>query len=247
MATFGYFHRTGIELIICKQSEISYPLHNHVSVFTFGFILDGAIELTTDKGSRLYQKNEAFLILPYTPHCINAKSRYTLLSLCINAEWASGLEIEELNSAVTSFLHEAINNLETEKRIQQIFFGFLMICRMIPTPKRTGISEIKTKLERYPERRYTIEEMAKAVHVSKYSFIRIFRNEVGLTPHQFQIQNRIRKAQRLLEGTIETSEAALVTGFFDQSHFIRHFVKLVGLTPTGYRLACNAALPMPVD
>ena len=40
--------------------------------------------------------------------------------------------------------------------------------------------------------------MAQNAFVSKYHFIRRFKAEVGLTPHQFQLQNRIRKAQRLM-------------------------------------------------
>lgn len=64
--------------------------------------------------------------------------------------------------------------------------------------------------------------MADATFMSKYNLIRIFKHEVGLTPHQFLLQNRIRKAQRLLETSATITEVALATGFCDQSHFIRH-------------------------
>lgn len=37
--------------------------------------------------------------------------------------------------------------------------------------------------------------MAQNAFLNKYHFIRSFKAEAGLTPHQFQIQNRIRKAQ----------------------------------------------------
>ena len=62
--------------------------------------------------------------------------------------------------------------------------------------------------------------MAKNALLSKYHFIRNFKAEVGLTPHQFQIQNRIRKAQRLIHKTDTITEVALATGFCNQSHFI---------------------------
>ncbi|MCI9527971.1 MAG: helix-turn-helix transcriptional regulator [Lachnospiraceae bacterium] len=247
MAKLGYLRRNNVELIICKQSTISYPLHNHVSVFTLGFILEGTIELTTDKGSKLYQENDAFLILPYTPHYINAKSCYTLLSLCISTDWVANSEIEKINSVVISFLHEAINNSEVAEKIYRAFCGFILISRMIPLQNETAISRLKTQLEMYPEHRCSIDDMSKITFISKYNLIRAFKNEVGLTPHQFQIQNRIRKAQRLLEGTATIAEAASATGFCDQSHFIRHFGKLVGLTPTDYKLACEVTLPLSVD
>ena len=50
-----YHAETGIELIFCNNSTISYPLHNHVSVLTIGIILDGFVILTTNKKSRSYK------------------------------------------------------------------------------------------------------------------------------------------------------------------------------------------------
>lgn len=95
----------------------------------------------------------------------------------------------------------------------------------------------------YP-RHNDVSVLARAALVSKYQLIRAFKREAGLTPHQFQIQNRVRKAQRLLEGTATMTEAALAAGFCDQSHFIRHFKRLVGLTPTEYKLAYGGTPPL---
>ncbi len=69
-----YSAETGIELIFCKNSIISYPLHNHVSVLTIGIILDGSVVLTTNRETRVYKQNETFAIyaachwhpVPYT-------------------------------------------------------------------------------------------------------------------------------------------------------------------------------------
>ena len=60
---------------------------------------------------------------------------------------------------------------------------------------------------------------------------------MGLTPHQFQLQNRIRKAQRLIHNAETMTEVALSTGFCDQSHFIKQFEKQVGLPPLTYKLS----------
>ncbi len=79
--------------------------------------------------------------------------------------------------------------------------------------------------------------MAQNTFISKYHFIRCFKAEVGLTPHQFQLQNRIRKAQRLIHNTKTITEVALTTGFCDQSHFIKQFKKQVGLLPLTYKLS----------
>ena len=97
----------------------------------------------------------------------------------------------------------------------------------------------KNQLERYPEKKLSIDEMAQSAYISKYHFIRSFKQVVGLTPHQFQIQNRIRKAQHMLNDIDSITEVALTTGFCDQSHFIKQFEKYVGLTPTVYKTSCR--------
>lgn len=46
-----YDRNADIELILCIDSAISYPLHNHVSVLTIGLVLCGAISLTVGDNS----------------------------------------------------------------------------------------------------------------------------------------------------------------------------------------------------
>lgn len=84
-----------------------------------------------------------------------------------------------------------------------------------------------------------INEMAHSLYISKYHFIRRFKQIVGLTPHQFQIQNRVRKAQRMLNDIDSITEVALITGFCDQIHFIKQFEKYIELTPTVYKVSCR--------
>jgi AraC-like DNA-binding protein len=64
--------------------------------------------------------------------------------------------------------------------------------------------------------------------------IRKFRSENGLTPHKFQMQCRIRKAQELLRDGYKVTEVAQMVGFCDQSHLDRVFKKQVGITPEQY-------------
>jgi len=86
-----------------------------------------------------------------------------------------------------------------------------------------------------PENVFMIEDMAQKVGISPYHMIRKFKTACGLTPHQFQIQCRVRKAQKLLEEGKSITEVAYATGFCDQSHFDRCFHKIVRLTPSAYK------------
>lgn len=231
MLELGFLQQEGLELILCKQSDISYPRHNHASVFVFGLLLDGALELVTDSGAALCRAGDGFALPPYAPHCVNARPGYTLLSLCVpKAVFRADPE------GTARFLRQSLGRPELERGLLEILRGFA-------DPVRSGGEDggLRARLEAHPERRWGVEDMAAQAFVSKYHLIRSFKKEVGLTPHQFQIQNRVRLAQRLLRGPGETAEVALAAGFCDQSHLIRHFKKLVGLTPEGYRRSCGAA------
>lgn len=80
-----------------------------------------------------------------------------------------------------------------------------------------------------------IGDMAEKIHLSPFYLIRQFKKAFGLTPHQFQLQCRVRKAQGLLEKGKSVTEAAYEAGFYDQSHFTRCFKKIVQLTPKQYK------------
>lgn len=97
------------------------------------------------------------------------------------------------------------------------------------------IRRLKQLILQSPENVFSIEDMAHHIGISPYHMIRQFRAVCGLTPHQFQIQCRVRKAQRLLEQGESVTEAAYAAGFCDQSHFDRCFHKIVRLTPREYQ------------
>ena len=104
-----YSTETGIELIFCDNSTISYPLHNHVSVLTIGIILDGSVILTTNQETMIYKQNETFAIFPYVPHSIGAYDSYTLLSLCIDKDVINNVDISIIQKRITLLLTQALD------------------------------------------------------------------------------------------------------------------------------------------
>lgn len=100
--------------------------------------------------------------------------------------------------------------------------------------------ELKDSILDQPENLYLIEEMAKDTNISPFHLIRKFKKMYGLTPHQFQIQCKVRKAQKLLEEEKSVCEVTYDAGFCDQSHLDRCFQKIVGLTPKEYKEASTS-------
>jgi AraC-like DNA-binding protein len=79
--------------------------------------------------------------------------------------------------------------------------------------------------------RVSLQELAGLVDRSPCHLLRSFRTATGVTPHQFQIQMRIRRAAALLRAGRPIRDTALDVGFSDQSHLTRHFRRSLGVSP----------------
>ena len=80
----------------------------------------------------------------------------------------------------------------------------------------------------------SLEELSRMAGRSKYSLIRAFTREWGITPYSYLMAARVGEAKRLLEAGTAPAEAALEAGFSDQSHLTNQFKRLIGLTPGQY-------------
>ncbi|MCT2590212.1 AraC family transcriptional regulator [Streptomyces sp. N2-109] len=81
------------------------------------------------------------------------------------------------------------------------------------------------------------ERLAEGAGCSRFALYRAFRAEYGMSPSDFRRQLRLRGARRLLAAGSTASEAAAASGFADQSHFHRWFVRCYGITPGDFRRA----------
>ncbi len=99
---------------------------------------------------------------------------------------------------------------------------------------KTEFGELSNDMVVSPEKNFRLEDLAKEIYVSKFNLVRKFKEEIGLTPHSFLVQNRIRKAKELLDQNMKITEVGAEVGFFDQSHFVKAFKSVVGITPSEY-------------
>ncbi|MBD2258208.1 AraC family transcriptional regulator [Pseudanabaena sp. FACHB-2040] len=81
----------------------------------------------------------------------------------------------------------------------------------------------------------SLRDLAAVVQLSPHYFSQLFKQSTGVTPHQYVIQRRVERAKELLKQTqLTLADVARVVGFVDQSHFHRHFKRLVGITPRAF-------------
>jgi AraC family transcriptional regulator len=105
-------------------------------------------------------------------------------------------------------------------------------------PDKLSRSELRRALEYIHDNLgddLSLREIAGAACVSTNYFAGLFKKEIGVSPHQYVIQQRVERAKALLrEGKISVAEIAVQVGFYDATHLTRHFKRLTGTTPRAF-------------
>lgn len=81
----------------------------------------------------------------------------------------------------------------------------------------------------------SLEAMAQQVQVSRFHLLRAFKQHTGMSPRQWAMQLRTRRALALLRAGVAVGDAAHALGFADQSHLTRHFRSAYGISPGRYQ------------
>ncbi len=81
----------------------------------------------------------------------------------------------------------------------------------------------------------SLEELESICGLTKFKLIRSFKQTFGMTPHQYFIHVKFHGAKKLIATGASLIDAALESGFADQSHMHRNFKKAFGTTPGSYR------------
>lgn len=81
----------------------------------------------------------------------------------------------------------------------------------------------------------SLQDLSEQSGLSRYAIIRLFKSNLGLTPHAYQLNLKINQARTLLRQGKDIIELSYQLGFSDQSHFQRVFKQLTGTTPKFYQ------------
>jgi len=82
----------------------------------------------------------------------------------------------------------------------------------------------------------TLERIAREAGLSPFHFLRLFSKTLGVTPHQYLVRSRLRRAARLLVDDGEAvTDVAMDCGFGDLSNFVRTFRRAAGVSPRAFR------------
>lgn len=81
----------------------------------------------------------------------------------------------------------------------------------------------------------TLDALAQVAGMSRYYFIRRFKQTMHESPYQYLIGQRLEQAKRLLKSHLPIADIAISCGFANQSHLTKHFKQRLGITPQLFR------------
>ena len=125
---------------------------------------------------------------------------------------------------------------------EALLFLLSLLIQNYGQPFESCIPECRQEIEKaceYMEQRFTeriyLEQICHHAGLSKSTLLRAFTKSKGVTPYRYLETIRINEAKKLLSEGVLPVEAAIRTGFSDQSHFTNYFNQFIGLAPGIYR------------
>ncbi len=256
-----------IEAYHFKGIMQKFPNHFHEH-YVIGFVESGRRFLVCDNKEYKIQAGDLVLFNPLESHTCEQIDGKTLDWRCLNINTEvmnrAAAEISETNTqpiftttvarqsdAVSSlkYLHTSIMERSKDFDKEEVFY-FLIEQLITDYTKpvtetllrqRRELTAVCDYLEKHYAETITLPDLTRISGLNKYTLIRNFTLQKGITPYQYLSTIRINNAKKLLESGMLPIDAAFQSGFTDQSHFTRFFKNFIGLTPGRYQSLFHAS------
>ncbi len=243
-----FYEHNKIEVLFSHSSH-TFPVHSH-DAYCIGIVQDGNIAFTIAGKKKAMNPGDLFVIPSDYPVKIVTTSEYRYITICFKGRWKTELlklqlkdyyaaaDLCEFENACLKFAEN--DSLESAKFLVKTVKS--MIKPIVQTRReavemseqRKTAREICEYIQEHVNEAYRVDEIAEAIHLSKYYLERLFKREMGITPHQYYTQAKIREAKKKLYSSEKAVNIAADLGFSDQSHLSHSFYKLMGITPKDY-------------
>ncbi|HVW86231.1 MAG TPA: AraC family transcriptional regulator [Bryobacteraceae bacterium] len=250
----------GVDLLYGKYRRFSFARHFH-AVPAIGIVETGIMRTCWQRGTHEAPAGSVILFNPgdvHAPHPADGAGwsfRMFYLDPDLLAEIAgmcgpdrplwfvqSFVENAELHSRLSA-LHRLLENdpdpLASESRLVSALaeiarFSLWTTRAALPDAGASKVERAREYLHTRGAEPVTLRMLSDVADLSPWHLLRSFRARVGMTPHAYHMQIRVERGRCLLASGLSIAEAALQSGFADQSHFTRQFKKFTGVTPGQY-------------
>ena len=238
-----------------------FPNHFH-EYYVIGFIEDGHRVLSCRNQEYALKKDNILLFNPGDNHACVQSDDDTLDYRGFNITKEVMLDLAEevtgrrelpgfsktviFDEEVTCYLHP-LHELVMKGscgfgKEENLLLLISLLIQRYGQPFESCIPECREEIEKacdfmeqhFADRIY-LDQICRYAGLSKSTLLRVFTKSKGVTPYSYLENIRIGKAKKLLEQGIPPIEAAMQTGFSDQSHFTNYFNRFIGLAPGLYR------------
>ena len=243
-----FYEKDSIEILFAS-SEHTFPLHSH-ECFCFGVVEEGCVTFTVNGVRKKLLPGMVFLVPSNIGVLIQAEGRYRYITICIKGKWKEQLKPLKFRDYFLTFSSsEAIRGLcmdYIEGGSAKTFLEAL-VALMQPviahqaekSTERAGriLAEAACEYIRsHAQEKFSLDALADAVHVSKYYLVKVFKREMGVTPHQYDVQVKMHFArERILGSSQKEVDLAMELDFNDQSHLCNLFRKQMGISLQDYK------------
>jgi AraC-like DNA-binding protein len=238
-----------------------FPNHFH-AYYVIGFVENGERRLSCKNQEYVIRKGNIVLFNPGDNHACVQSDDGTLDYRGLNISKEVMLELAEeitgkrnlpgfspnviFDDEVTCYLrplHELIMKGSSEfGKEENLLLLIALLIQRYGQPFENCIPECRAEVEKacrfmqqHFSERISLDQLCRQANLSKSTLLRAFTKSKGVTPYSYLENIRIGEAKKLLEQGMPPIEAALQTGFSDQSHFTGLFGRFIGLTPGVYR------------
>ncbi len=257
-----------IQVVHGMNVKDRFRRHTHDG-FCIGMVEKGMRAMCCDGDSMAIPEGAVFVVNPGTVHAFGPSGgdhSYVIVSVPaafvqsvasrLSGAWRSAPYFErliydgDLSSGILRFLslvREGGSALETESALADLLSLLILRHTEVPPEVRpAGLHDGAMKracefmAEHYSEP-LSLRQISRETSLSPFYFQRLFVENTGISPHDYLLQVRIRKARELLSHGHDIADVALHTGFFDQSHLVRFFRRITGTTPGAYMSMVRSA------
>ena len=259
--TVVYDDELRLEAYRFEGTQQPFPNHFH-EYYVIGFVESGERCLSCKNNEYAIQKGNVLLFNPGDNHACVQNDGGTLDYRGFNISKEVMLDLTEevtgkrelpgfsenviFDEEVICYLHPlhemVMKGLCDFGKEENLLLLISMLIQRYGQPFENRIPECREEIEKacrfmeqhFAERIY-LDQICRYAGLSKSTLLRAFTKSKGVTPYSYLENIRIGEAKKLLEQGFPPIEAALRTGFSDQSHFTNYFNRFIGLSPGVYR------------